>query len=93
MIYEQLLKHDPAGVGIMFRAFNRWMEEDWGFVLLFLIFFETAVLEDSPATSSSGKETVTAVACRTCAFVDDFFDLSLCFSACGSEPSPGSTGG
>jgi hypothetical protein len=25
MIYEQLLKHDPEGVGIMFRAFNRWL--------------------------------------------------------------------
>src|SRR6478752_4706358 len=30
-IYEQLLKHDPEGVGIMFRAFNRWLEEDWGY--------------------------------------------------------------
>jgi predicted TIM-barrel fold metal-dependent hydrolase len=31
MIYEQLLKGDPEGVGIMFRAFNRWLEEDWGY--------------------------------------------------------------
>jgi predicted TIM-barrel fold metal-dependent hydrolase len=31
MIYEQLLKHDPEGVGIMFRAFNRWVQDDWGF--------------------------------------------------------------
>ena len=31
MIYEELIKHDPVGVGIMFRAFNRWLEEDWGF--------------------------------------------------------------
>jgi predicted TIM-barrel fold metal-dependent hydrolase len=31
MIYEELLKHDPAGVGLMFRAFNRWLDEDWGF--------------------------------------------------------------
>jgi predicted TIM-barrel fold metal-dependent hydrolase len=31
MIYEQLLKHDPEGVGIMFRAFNRWIEDDWGY--------------------------------------------------------------
>ena len=31
MIYEQPLKHDPEGVGIMFRAFNRWLEEDWGY--------------------------------------------------------------
>ena len=31
MIYEELLKSDPEGVGIMFRAFNRWLEEDWGY--------------------------------------------------------------
>src|SRR3954469_24248289 len=31
MIYEELLKHDPDGVILMFRAFNRWLEEDWGF--------------------------------------------------------------
>jgi predicted TIM-barrel fold metal-dependent hydrolase len=30
MIYEELLAHDPEGVGIMFRAFNRWLAEDWG---------------------------------------------------------------
>jgi predicted TIM-barrel fold metal-dependent hydrolase len=30
MIYEELLAHDPEGVGIMFRAFNRWLVEDWG---------------------------------------------------------------
>jgi len=30
-IYEELLKDDPEGVGLMFRAFNRWLEEDWGF--------------------------------------------------------------
>lgn len=31
MLYEELLKHDPEGVGIMFSAFNRWLDEDWGF--------------------------------------------------------------
>ena len=31
MLYEELLKHDPEGVGIMFTAFNRWLLEDWGF--------------------------------------------------------------
>jgi predicted TIM-barrel fold metal-dependent hydrolase len=31
VIYEELLKHDPEAVGIMFRAFNRWLDEDWGF--------------------------------------------------------------
>jgi predicted TIM-barrel fold metal-dependent hydrolase len=31
MVYEELLHHDPEGVQIMFRAFNRWLDEDWGF--------------------------------------------------------------
>jgi predicted TIM-barrel fold metal-dependent hydrolase len=30
MLYEELLKDDPEGVGIMFQAFNRWLNEDWG---------------------------------------------------------------
>ena len=30
MIYEEPLKHDPEAVGLMFRAFNRWLDEDWG---------------------------------------------------------------
>ena len=31
VLYEELLKHDPEAVTIMFTAFNRWLEEDWGF--------------------------------------------------------------
>jgi predicted TIM-barrel fold metal-dependent hydrolase len=31
MIYEEPLKHDPEAVGLLFRAFNRWLCEDWGF--------------------------------------------------------------
>lgn len=31
MLYEELLKHDPEAVTITFTAFNRWVEEDWGF--------------------------------------------------------------
>ncbi len=31
MIYEELLKQDPAAVGKTFRAFNRWLAEDWPF--------------------------------------------------------------
>jgi hypothetical protein len=31
MLYEELLKQDVEAVGITFRAFNRWLEEDWGF--------------------------------------------------------------
>ncbi|MDE3203843.1 MAG: amidohydrolase [Acidobacteriota bacterium] len=31
MIYEELLKHDPVAVCKTFRAFNRWLAEDWPF--------------------------------------------------------------
>jgi predicted TIM-barrel fold metal-dependent hydrolase len=30
VMYEEALKHDPAAVGITFRSFNRWLDEDWG---------------------------------------------------------------
>ena len=28
---EESLKHDPAACAAAFRAFNRWLDEDWGF--------------------------------------------------------------
>jgi predicted TIM-barrel fold metal-dependent hydrolase len=31
MIYEEPLHHDPVAVCHTFRAFNRWLAEDWGF--------------------------------------------------------------
>jgi len=31
MIYEELIKHDPEANCAMFRAFNRWLHDDWGF--------------------------------------------------------------
>ncbi|MEY3054008.1 MAG: hypothetical protein RL550_531 [Actinomycetota bacterium] len=31
MLYEELLKHDPYAVCQTFSAFNRWLDEDWGF--------------------------------------------------------------
>jgi predicted TIM-barrel fold metal-dependent hydrolase len=31
VLYETPMAHDPEGVGIMFDAFNRWLDEDWGF--------------------------------------------------------------
>lgn len=31
MLYEEPLKHDPEAVGHLFRAFNQWLLEDWGF--------------------------------------------------------------
>jgi predicted TIM-barrel fold metal-dependent hydrolase len=30
MLYEELLKDDPGAVVVLFRAFNRWLAEDWG---------------------------------------------------------------
>jgi len=30
VLYEELLKDDPWAVGQTFRAFNRWVHEDWG---------------------------------------------------------------
>jgi len=30
VLYEELLKHDTEAVKVLFRAFNRWLEEDWG---------------------------------------------------------------
>ena len=31
VLYEELLKHDIEALCVMFRGFNRWLEEDWGF--------------------------------------------------------------
>jgi len=31
VLYEELLKDDPEAVTHLFRAFNRWLDEDWGF--------------------------------------------------------------
>ena len=31
ILYEEVLKHDPGAVVLLFRSFNRWLSEDWGF--------------------------------------------------------------
>ena len=31
MLYEELLREDPFAVCATFSAFNRWLDEDWGF--------------------------------------------------------------
>ena len=31
MLYEELLRNDPYAVTQTFTAFNRWLDEDWGF--------------------------------------------------------------
>ncbi len=30
VLYEELLKHDVEAVGVLFRAFNEWLLDDWG---------------------------------------------------------------
>ncbi len=30
VLYEELLKRDPEAVTLTFRAFNQWLDEDWG---------------------------------------------------------------
>jgi predicted TIM-barrel fold metal-dependent hydrolase len=30
VLYEELLKQDTEAVKVLFRAFNRWVDEDWG---------------------------------------------------------------
>jgi len=31
VMYEDYLKDDPEAAGMTFRAFNRWLDDDWGF--------------------------------------------------------------
>ena len=31
MLYEEILKDDPEAVCVTFRAFNRWLLDDWGY--------------------------------------------------------------
>lgn len=38
MIYEEPLHHDPEAVCATFRAFNRWLADDWGFAYADRIF-------------------------------------------------------
>jgi hypothetical protein len=38
MLYEAPLAHDPGAVAATFSAFNRWVEEDWGFAYFDRIF-------------------------------------------------------
>jgi len=49
MIYEELLKHDPEAVTLVFGAFNRWLEEDWGFAYRERIFAAPYISLADPA--------------------------------------------
>ncbi|MBV9935636.1 MAG: amidohydrolase, partial [Actinobacteria bacterium] len=64
-IYEELLKHDPEGVGIMFRAFNRWLDEDWGFAFEDRIYAAPYVSLADPAQAVSELEWALGRGART----------------------------
>ena len=34
VLYEELLKNDVEAVKVLFRAFNKWLYEDWGLSLI-----------------------------------------------------------
>jgi predicted TIM-barrel fold metal-dependent hydrolase len=38
MAYEEMLQEDPEAAGVAFRAFNRWLLDDWGFAYAGRIF-------------------------------------------------------
>ncbi len=65
VIYEELLKHDPEGVGIMFRAFNRWLDEDWGFAFDDRIFAAPYITLADPGFAVSELEWALGRGART----------------------------
>ena len=59
---EQALLPDLDAVVATFRAFNRWMEEDWGFAYQERIFaapYITLCKPDEPYANWSGRWTAT----------------------------------
>jgi predicted TIM-barrel fold metal-dependent hydrolase len=65
MVYEQPLRHDPEGVGIMFQAFNRWLEEDWGYAYQERIFASPYISLADPAVAVRELERVIRQGART----------------------------
>ena len=49
MIYEDPLRHDPEAVTVLFRAFNRWVADDWGFTYQDRIFAAPYISLADPA--------------------------------------------
>jgi len=49
MIYEEPLHHDPEATCHTFRAFNRWLAEDWGFAFQDRIFAAPYITLADPA--------------------------------------------
>lgn len=67
VLYEELLKHDPEGVMLTFRAFNEWLYEDWGFDYQGRIFsapyISLAVLDEAIAELERSLERGARILC------------------------------
>jgi hypothetical protein len=50
---EQALAHDLPALTAAFRAFNRWLEEDWGFAYQNRIFAAPYITWPTPTTRSA----------------------------------------
>jgi predicted TIM-barrel fold metal-dependent hydrolase len=65
MIYEEPLKHDPGAVVLMFQAFNRWLEQDWGYAYADRIFASPYLTLADPVAAVAEVERVLACGART----------------------------
>ena len=67
VLYEEPLKGDPDAVMTMVRAFNRWLEEDWGFAYQQRIFaapyLSLAVVDEAVAELEWALERDARVVC------------------------------
>jgi predicted TIM-barrel fold metal-dependent hydrolase len=54
---EESLRHDPEAVLVAFRAFNRWLQEDWGFAHEGRIFAAPYITLIDPAWAAEELET------------------------------------
>ena len=58
VLYEELLKHDTEALVATFRAFNRWLDEDWGFAYRDRIFAAPYMTLADPAAAVTELEWV-----------------------------------
>ncbi|HVU74373.1 MAG TPA: amidohydrolase family protein [Mycobacteriales bacterium] len=65
MVYEEPLKHDPGAVVLMFQAFNRWLEEDWGYAYADRIFASPYITLADPVAAAAEVDRVLGLGART----------------------------
>jgi predicted TIM-barrel fold metal-dependent hydrolase len=65
MVYEEPLKHDPGAVVLLFQAFNRWLEEDWGYAYADRIFASPYLTLADPVAAADEVDRVLGLGART----------------------------